>query len=50
MIIVRIWLHQIYNIKTIDTVLFDIANFEVEPLSVALRTIIVFEIEIVFGI
>ena len=48
MIVKRIWLHQIYNVKPVQLSSFDVLDVEIEPLSVSSSVIVRFQDEIVF--
>ena len=50
MIIARIRLHKIYDVKSIHLVFSRVLHSEKVPLSKAIRAIVIFEVEIVFTI
>ena len=50
MIIVTVWFHEVDNVEAVYFVLLSILHSEVVPLSEAIGTIIILEIEIIFRI
>lgn len=47
LVIVTIRLHKVYDVKTISVVGSRVADFEVEPLSVAVCTVVILKVQIV---
>lgn len=50
MVIVRIGLHQIYDVETVDLVLPSVLNPEVVPLCLTIVAIVVLEVEVILKI
>ena len=47
LVVVTIRLHEVYDVKTIGAVGSCVADFEEEPLSVAVCTVVIFKVQIV---
>jgi len=47
LVIVTIRLHEVYDVKTIGAVGSRVADFEEEPLSVAVCTVVILKVQIV---
>ena len=47
LVVVAVWLHKVYDIETISAVGSRVADFEEEPLSVAVCTVVILKVQIV---
>ena len=47
MVVVAVWLHEVDDIETISAVGSRVADLEEEPLSVAVCTVIIFQVQII---
>lgn len=50
LIVVRVWLHEIDDVEAVLSVFSSVLNTEEIPLRVAVCAVVVFEVQVVFGV